>query len=348
MRHRVKSAVVRAVSAVGVRLGQRLVFAGLFAAIMAASPTARADEASKLARAEYDAGAAAYERKDYGTAAKHFALADEHVPNSRALQLAMAASLSSSDPVLGMELADRADARAVDGSLAELSQRLRKRYAGMAGRVRLVCPADAPCRATVDDRTTEFETGRAAWVTNGRHVAHIHSAIGEHAAVVDREVVIVGGATVDVTAPSSELTPGVPKGPVAMNGSKTRAADTTPPQDIVPERRSRGLAPAYFWTALGATAVAAGTATVFTIMTKSRHDDFVASPSQQTADDGQSAQTRARIVWGVTGAFAATTIVLAALTDFGHAQKSADAKPTRPQLSVAVGPGSVLLVGRFR
>jgi len=343
-----------------VNLRQRFVFAGLLAAFVASawSPAARADEASKQARADYDAGAAAYQRKDYAAAAKSFARADERVPNSRALQLAMAASLSSSDGVLGMELVERAETRAVDGALADLAQRLRKRFAGSAGKIRLMCPPDIPCRATVDDnKERQLEHGRTLWVAPGKHVAHLqatnlqaaHASENERGNAVDREVTVAAGATADVTASSADLAPPIAAVASGADARKTsRETTVQPPAEILPERHSTGIAPVYFWTSLGVTAAAAATATVFTVMTKQRHDDFVASPSQQTADDGQSAQTRARIVWGITGAFAATTIVLAAVTDFRHSQKSADARPARSPVAVAVGPGSVLLVGRFR
>ncbi|WP_394850657.1 outer membrane protein assembly factor BamD [Pendulispora brunnea] len=323
---------------------QRIVLAGAFTVLFASAWTAsaRADDASKQARAEYDAGAAAYEKKDYTTAAQHFARADERVPNSRALQLAMAASLSSTDGVLAMELVERAETRAVDGALAELAQRLKKKFVGSAGKIRVVCPVDVACTATVDDNAERtIEGGRAVWVAPGKHIAHLRARNGKP---VDREISVAAGATADVTASSSELAPAATG--VAVAGSpKTDGHEVQPPPEILPERHTSGIAPVYFWTALGVTGAAVATATVFTVMTKSKHDDFVSNPSQQTADDGESAQTLARVAWGVTGAFAATTIVLAALTDFHPSKNSAAA--SKP-VSVAVGPGSVLLVGRFQ
>ncbi|WP_394839942.1 outer membrane protein assembly factor BamD [Pendulispora rubella] len=329
---------------------QRFVLAGAFTVLFASAWTAsaRADDASKQARAEYDAGAAAYEKKEYTTAAQHFARADERVPNSRALQLAMAASLSSTDGVLAMELVERAETRAVDGALAELAQRLRKKFVGSAGKIRVVCPADVPCTATIDDNAERtVEGGRSVWVAPGKHIAHLRArnARSSGAKPVDREVAVAAGATADVTASSSELAPTASAGVATAGAVQTDPREVQPPPEIRPERRASGLAPVYFWTALGVTGAAVATATVFTVITKQRHDDFVSNPSQQTADDGSSAQTLARVAWGVTGAFAATTIVLAALTDFHPAEKRAAA--TKP-LSVAVGPGSVLLVGQFQ
>ena len=324
---------------------QRYVLAGAFTVLFASvwTASARADDASKQARAEYDAGAAAYEKKDYTTAARHFARADERVPNSRALQLAMAASLSSTDGVLALELVERAETRAVDGALAELAQRLKRKFAGAAGKIRLVCPVDVPCTATVDeDAERTVEAGHSVWVAPGKHVAHLRAR--DKGKSVDREVTVTAGATADVTASSADLAPLATIGAGATPKDDTR--ELQPPPEIRAERHSTGVAPVYFWTALGVTTAAAATATVFTVITKGKHDDFVSSPSQQTADDGKSAQTLARVAWGVTGAFAATTIVLAALTDFHPSSKKSAAKGDA--WSVAVGPGSVLVVGRFQ
>jgi len=346
-----------------------------------ASPAAHADEASRLARGDYDAGAAAYERKDYANAAKSFARADERVPNSRALQLAMAAALASSDPpragagkgsaskdaagtsgadaALAMDLVERAETRAVDGSLVELAQRLRKRFGSAAGRIRLVCPPHLACRGRVDDRDRELEDGRTAWATTGKHIVHVRAETADAASAkdqapgIDREILVSAGAVTDVTPLAPELTSKPAVNPPNVHAPVSQ--DTQAAPEILPERHSKGIAPVYFWTTLGVTVAAAGAATVFTVMIKSKHDDFVANPTQQTADDGQSAQTRARIVWGVTGALAVTTIAVGALTDFSGSNsgsKSAaravsPADAHRP-VSVAIGPGSVLLVGSFR
>lgn len=98
-------------------------------------PSARAAEATddvSRARADYAAGAAAYDRNDYATAAVRFARADERVPNTQVLRLAMAAALLGSDANLGMALARRAEERATqgvnDGGLAELARKLRARF----------------------------------------------------------------------------------------------------------------------------------------------------------------------------------------------------------------------------
>jgi hypothetical protein len=110
-----------------------------------------------------------------------------------------------------------------------------------------------------------------------------------------------------------------------------------PPPATPPERR--GVAPAFFWAAAGATVASAGVATVFTLVLGERHDDFVQRPSAETAAAGESAQAHARIAWAVTGALALTTGALALFTDFGGT------RTTGPR--VALGPGGVSFAGHF-
>lgn len=274
------------------------------------------------ARADYDAAAAAYDRQDYATAAARFARADERAPNPRALQLAMASALLASDPALAMNLVDRSEARGGDEtseSIAELARKLRARFEKSAARVRLVCAA--ACSATLDGAVMPYAS---RWVPPGRHVVAFDAADGSH---VEIALVLAEGQTIDVPVDAPDA---------------ARALDArreTPPRAA---RERRGTSPAFFWAAAGATAAAAGVATVFTVVLERRHDDFVARPSAETAAAGDRAQTNVRVAWAVTGAFAVTTGVLALLTDFGGARATGARGPR-----VALGWSGLSLAGRF-
>lgn len=287
-----------------------------------ASPAgARAAEDADVAeaRADYDAAAAAYDRKDYATAAARFARADERAPNPRALQLAMASALLASDPALAMDLVDRSEARAGDetsASIVELARKLRLRFEPRASRVRLVCAA--PCEATLDG---VLMTSTSRWVAPGRHVVAFDAADGSHLEIA---LALAEGQTIDVPVDA----------PDAARALDARRAPAAGPR--------RGVSPAFFWAAAGATAAAAGVATVFTVVLGQRHDDFVARPSADTAAAGDRAQTNVRVAWAVTGAFAVTTGVLALLTDFGGARATGARAPR-----VALGWSGVSLAGRF-
>ncbi|MBX3219377.1 MAG: hypothetical protein KF795_02590 [Labilithrix sp.] len=273
------------------------------------------------ARADYDAAAAAYDREDYATAAARFARADERSPDPRALQLAMAAALLASDAALAMNLVDRSEARGgeqTSSSIASLARQLRARFENRAARVRLVCATS--CSATLDGAVMPSSS---RWVAPGRHVIAFDAADGSHLEIA---LALAAGQTIDVPVDA----------PDAARALDDRRAPTPS------ARERRGPAPAFFWAAAGATAAAAGVATVFTVVLEGRHDDFVARPSAETAAAGDRAQTNARVAWAVTGALAVTTGVLALLTDFGGA-RTARARGPR----VALGWSGLSIAGRF-
>ncbi len=284
---------------------------------------ARADDLAE-ARADYDAGAAAYDRKDYRSAAERFARADERVPNGRALQLAMASALLASDAPLAMNLVERAEARAGEREIADLSRRLRARFARAVGRIRFVCMQT--CEAEVDGEPVD--ANRSRWVAPGPHVVVLRT----EASRIEREVVVAAKEIVGVTI--DDAMPG--------ESAATRTSEAAePPEVATPSPKSdRGLPRFVFWSTLGLTAVAAGTATALTIDVANRHAEFEAAPSAQGSRDGEAAQTRARVVWGVAGVLAIASVVIGLQTDF--------AGPSGTALRLDVGPGGVLVAGRFR
>jgi hypothetical protein len=77
--------------------------------------------------------------------------------------------------------------------------------------------------------------------------------------------------------------------------------------------RSTGESPAWFWIGAGTTA-AFGLATIVSAVdTGNRHDDYLKAPSPETADDGQSAQTRTHALLGLTAATGVATVVIGAV-----------------------------------
>lgn len=290
----------------------------LSAAVATVDARADGDEATREAGAAYDEGARAYDAKDYATAARRFAVADEKVPSGRALELAMASALLANDAPLGMDLVVRAERRSVDGSLAQLAAKLKKRFSEAVGSVALVCAEGRPCRADLEGRA--LAPGLPRHALPGAHAIVITSDDGASATV---EVMVARGSTATARA----------KGVVAAPPSPPSEERPAPP----PLRADRGLSPVYFGVAAGMTAVAIGTAIGLTVRTGALHEEFRTSPSQASADAGDDAQTAARIVWGASGALAVASAVLFVLTDFRGG--------TGP--NVAFGPGSVGIVGEF-
>jgi len=128
------------------------------------SGIARADESSADASTEYDLGAKDLDAKLYGSAAAHFARADELAPNPMVLDLALRAVVRSNAGPLAMELADRADGRRVDAAIAAQA---RARFALTTGRILVRCPTGSTCSARIDDRIVPNDVPR--WVATGEH-----------------------------------------------------------------------------------------------------------------------------------------------------------------------------------
>lgn len=295
--------------------------------IFALSSEARADDIFADARSDYAAGATAYDRQDYETAATRFARADERVPNPRALQLAMASALHGTDAVLGMNLVERAESRAVDGSLAELAHRLRRRFAGEAARIRFLVPAGDRYRAMVDG--VEVDVARPRWVSPGKHSVSLRT---EADVASEHEVALGAGATAEVAAPTPERGARTASPAVSTRPAEPARADAALPA------RSRGLPPVFFWSGLAISGITIGAATALTVVAVNRHDQFVAEPSATTASNGESSQMRAQIAWGAAGGLTAVTVVLGLFTNF----RGGDT------VTVSAGASTVAVSGRFR
>lgn len=295
----------------------------LCGAIFVSSRASAEDVAA--ARADYAEGAAAYDRGDYSLAAARLARADEHAPNARALQLAMAAALLASNAGLGMELAERAERRAVDGSLSTLAAKLRRRFGAEAGRIHLVCPTGVACRAMVEGRT--ILGGATGFVNPGTGQVRV-DAEGRTSLTI--RVDVRQSATLELAPTAAELPLLSPHPP----------ASHQPPGAPRPAPPAAGLSPAVFATAAVLSAVAIGTSVALTAVVKARHDEFVAQPSRASSDAGSDAQTAARIAWGASGVLAATTVVLAFFTNFSGARGS--------PVALGIAPGELMLTGTFR
>ncbi|MDB4943938.1 MAG: hypothetical protein JWP97_3472 [Labilithrix sp.] len=267
--------------------------AGLLAVLLPLllTGTARADETAD-ARAEYDAGAAAYDRRDYATAARRFALADEHAPNPRVLQLALVAAWLAPEPALGMNLVERDERRngGSDPAHADLARKLRARYERILGRVKPTCPA--PCEASVDG--VRAEPGQDLWVTAGVH--EVRLVVGDRPPVVQRADV-AAGARVTVAPPVLEEE--APRPAPASTASLTGETAGPHATSAVP-----------FWIGVAATTAAVTVAGILTAVVIDRHDDFVTRPSAATARAGDAAQDRARGAWVVSGVLAAGTLAI--------------------------------------
>ncbi len=266
---------------------------GFAALIVGAShaATSRADEAVEGdARAAYDEGAKAYEAHDFPRAARLFAHADELAPNPLVLKLALAAVTQADEPVLGMTLVLRAEARAVDGSLAELGKRARSRFEGRAAILRVVCANRGACHAAVGDKT--YADGELVVVAPGSADA----TFTEGARSARARVTAEAKKTTDLVEP-----------PFAAEAP--REAPPTPAL-ATPPREASGLAPAFFFGGAALTAVVGGGALASGLDTAAQHRAFERDPSADARDRGQSAELRTNVLLGATVVCAVVTGVV--------------------------------------
>lgn len=248
-------------------------------ALIMGTPVALAAPTNRtLAKEAYQRAVDAHSRADYRVAAEEFARADALAPDATALQAALDATLQTDDAVLGAELLERSARAPTSGSLATTIASARARFAGRAGRLRVICPDHKTCLAMLDG--VAIETARPVWAKVGRHTVVLQ---------LDGEAQT---KLVDVSASSRilEITPKTPKDPDGKVGVS--------------------LPPLVFFLGAGATIVLASGGVAFGLFAKEAHDDFrnggcesVVKPGcTDLKESGESRQVVANALWVSAGA----------------------------------------------
>jgi hypothetical protein len=267
---------------------------------MIAPTVARAQtkDAVDEARAAYDRGAKAYDAGEYGRAVTELTRADEILPNPTVLELALKAAVKADDPAAGMTLVDRATSRGLSGAAIDKQVKAaREKLAGRAAQLTIRCPAPLFCKATVDGVLVPIDA--RTWVRAGDHEVEIVADGTPQKIPLHLEP----GAQVE-TGPTRAT-------PITIDKPTPTATPTPTPSAPAPKDDEAGLAPVWFW-ASGALTVAFGGLTLWSgLDTKSTHDAFVSSPSDQLEAQGKSAQTRTNVFAIATAAAGITTGVLA-------------------------------------
>jgi len=248
-----------------------LAMIALVATASLVSQASGAPSATELAKEAYDRGTAAYEAKDYRLAAREFAHADELAPNPVALQAALDAAVLADDPLLGMELVDRAGRDSGTTALVAAADAARVRFAERVGNVSVRC-VPARCTATIDGTPILATATRRVLV--GSHEVAVSF---DDRASIRRSVMVHGKSTSEVVA------------------------DRTP---------SAGLAPSWFFVGVAGTALFSGLTIASAIDTSRIHDRFgnancgVVSTAEcsELSTKGASAQNRTNVLLGVSAA----------------------------------------------
>jgi hypothetical protein len=263
-------------------------------AIVCSAASARAaDGITTTAREAYDLGTQAYQRGDYGTAAREYARADAIAPSAVALQAALESAVLADDPILGAELLDRARRGEPTPALRAAIDDAKKKFKGRVAHVRVSCDR---CAARLDG--VAITPGTARWVRVGSHVI----VFEQNGAREDRAFEALPDQEIElVPTPSGKEPPPPPKPPVSEDKG--------------------GLAPGFFYVSLGLTAVAGGGLIFSALDTNKIHGKFELNGCSRVhsaicddlADEGKSAQSRTNILIGVTAALGVTTMALGLL-----------------------------------
>ncbi len=304
--------------------------------VQAQSEPSAADRAA--AGEAYDRGTAAYLAHEYPRAAQLFETAYRLAPSAPALIQAIRAREHTDDGAMRAgSLALRLEALyGSDRAAARQASTTLQHVRGQFLRVDVTC--DATCTVeldgTLEDYTSFFvdpastHTVRASFDTGTAPSQTTAGAAGETQAMT-----FARPAAPEVVQPEA---------PIAVVTPETHETSPTPP---VEHPSSGGIHPAVFVTFAGLTAVAGGILIWSAVDMYAGVPAYQMSPTTAALQDGQSRELRTDVMFGVTGALAATAIVLAIFTDWGGS--SADTQT--PQVSVMglPGGGGLRLDGTF-
>lgn len=280
--------------ALALRLAPRLALGlAVVAAISAVALRASADDATReQAKAAYDRGLDAHKHGEMARAAREFAAADALAPSPQALQAALDAAIDADDVALGAELLERAKREPPTPGLASSITAATMKFNARAGRLRVVCPAQAACSAKVDD--SPVGVGRALWVPVGARTVTVQV---DGRPALSKTVEIGAETPLEVSPQGRELAtrPGTfTSEPAGSGGPTTRGTYRTPRE---------GLSPVVFYAGAGITVALAGFTTYLMIHTSSLHGEFddkgctrvTSKECTDLSSSGKSAQTAANV-----------------------------------------------------
>lgn len=264
------------------------------------SVSAQFDEAAVA----FDAGVKAFERAEFGSAARQFLRADELVPNTDALYNALAAAQQAKDDALLATAAERAVSR--EASAAELSRHAQKTLADVRRRVaRLVLSCEpTPCELAIDG---EHAARGANYALPG---ARLVTARGADGSLAERKVEAVA-AREEVIALEVESRP-------SEQVASTRAHEPRPEpmkdaslgQSRERKDRARPLSPAFFYAGAGVTLALAAATTWSGIDTLNAKDSLPGTQSDNDAVMSRAHRTDALLLGTVLAGAATATIGL--------------------------------------
>ncbi|WP_394821527.1 hypothetical protein [Pendulispora albinea] len=265
-----------------------------------------------------------HSRKEFGAAARQFALADQLVPNDFVLADAIDSSVAADEPALGSMLVARAARNPQNAELQHASRKAKEKFYGRAGRIEIRCPQH--CEAEIDGKP--LDPSDEGWLTAGPHtISLITNSYPGYRDEHHVEITSAGATSVVLRPPT----------PVAQ-----------------PKRAERhGPSPVWFWIGAGTTAVLAGGAVLSWFDTKGTHRDFLdqgcaqktSDDCNRKADDGKGSLLRTNILLG--GAIASAALTAAVGIFLVDWKPRGGDSALRPELTVGPQGAGAALRGGF-
>lgn len=264
------------------------------------------------ARELFGLGHEAYEQAEYLEAAARFEQADLMAPSARAIEYAIRAHeklgrLDRAATLAALALERHPAEPNIQRLASELLERARREL------FTLTVHCDAPCTLSIDEAIVHGgpRLSHVVFLLTGAPLVRAKFANGASAS---QGVAALSGEELELrfAAPRAPLPAGNANG--APQTDSTLATSESKPSIYVP---SSGLSPTFFWVGVGLT-LATGAAATWSAV------DYVTSPGTDLERDdcagcvdryvvGAGKQRRTNILFGVTGALGAGTLVLGAL-----------------------------------
>lgn len=290
----------------------------------------------------YDRGTAAYLAHDYARAATLFETAYRLAPSAPALIQAIRAHEHADGALRAGSLALRL--QALYGSDRQAARQATTTLAAATPQyLRIDVACDASCTIELDGTLEDYasffvdpaspHTVRASFDTGAAEAQTTSGAAGET-------------QTLTFTRPPPPPEP--PPVVATTDTTDTTTTTTSTTGTTTPPSSGGGVHPAAFFTVLGLTLVSGGLLIWSGIDMYAGVPAYQANPTMAALQDGQARELRTDILWGVTGALAATSVILAVFTDWGGGGASSSESAT-PTVSFLVSPSAlgVVTTGRF-
>lgn len=271
------------------------------------------------AKVAYDRATTEFEAKSYSAAATDFALADELSPNPVALESALKASLLADDPLLGMELVERAKTRPSTPALEGLVGKAKDAFAKRTGKLTVRCPEGHVCSATLvvagasgGVARIPLETGKPRWLRAGTLVLDttFEGTYARH--------------QIDVL-PESDVSFEVPKPappPPPREEKPAPPVEPPPPRRTAHKKDMHGAHPAFFGVTAGLFLASAGVTIWSGVDTLDLHQKWLDHGEDSVRQEGLDAQLRTNVMFGVMGGGAVATTLVGIFTDWDGAPEA--------------------------